>query len=100
MNRRTSPQKTADEKAWPIRVCVIVPETGFSGAGIDPHAWLVREFGYGGFALHSAGRIGRDAVAIYFRTLVDVQRFFDAFPTVQLADDTASPLYHSPYVRR
>ena len=100
MNRRSPPQKIADDMAWPIRVCIVVPGVGFSGAGIDPHAWLIKELGLGGFAWHSAGRMSRDVSAVYFRTLSDLQRFLDAFPTLQLADDTGSPLYQSPNARR
>ena len=99
MNRRSLPQKIADDRAWPIRVYVVVPGNGFSGAGIDPHAWLIKEVGLGGFAWHSAGRVSRDVSEIYFRTLEDVQRFLDAFPTLQLADDTGSPFYQSPNAR-
>lgn len=100
MSRRTTPQKNADDSAWPIRVCVVVPGAGFAGAGIDPHAWLTKNLGLGGYALHPAGRISRDVMALYFRTLQDMQRFFEAFPTLQLADDTASPLYQSPHKPR
>lgn len=100
MNRRSSPQKTADDLAWPIRVCIVVPGGGFSSAKIDPHAWLVKELGLGGFAWHSAGRVTRDVSAVYFRTLPDLQRFLDAFPSLGLADDTGSPLYQSPNARK
>ena len=99
MNRRSVAQKTADDRAWPIRVYVVVPGTGFSGAGIDPHAWLIKELGLGGFAWHSAGGMSRDVLAIYFRTLADLQRFLDAFPTLALGDDTGSPFYQSPNAR-
>ena len=100
MTRRSSSQKIADDKAWPIRVCIVVPGNGFSGAQIDPHAWLIKELGLVGFAFHSAGRPSRDVAAIYFHNLADLRQFFDAFPTLQLADDTGSPLYQSPNVRR
>ena len=80
MSRRSAPQKHADDRAWPIRVCVFVPGAGFSGAGIDPHAWFIEELGLGGFAWHSAGRMPRDVSAVYFRTLPDLQRFLNAFP--------------------
>ena len=100
MNRRSAAQKTADDRAWPIRVYVVVPGSGFSGAGIDPHAWLIKELGLGGFAWHSAGRMSRDVLAIYFRTLADLQRFLDAFPKLALGDDTGSPFYQSPNARR
>ena len=100
MTQRSAPQRIADDRAWPIRVCVVVPGTGFSGAGIDPHGWLIKKLGLGGFAWHSAGRASRDVVAIYLRTLADVQGLFDAFPALQLADDTTSPLYQSPHARR
>ena len=99
MNRRSVAQKIADDRALPIRVYVVVPWTGFSGAGIDPHAWLIKDLGIGGFAWHSAGRMSRDVLAIYFRTLADLQRFLDAFPTLQLGDDTGSPFYQSPNAR-
>lgn len=100
MSRRSTQQKIVDDLAWPIRVCVVVPGNGFSGARIDPHAWLIRELGIGGFAWHSAGRMSRDVSAVYLRTLGDLQRFLEAFPTLQLADDTGSTLYQSPNARR
>ena len=100
MSRRSTPQKAVDDRSWPIRICIVVPGSGFSGAGIDPHSWLIKELGLSGFAYHSAGRMSRDVSAVYFRTLQDAQRFFDAFPTLQLADDTTSPLYTSPYAQK
>jgi hypothetical protein len=100
MTRRNTPQRIADEKAWPIRVCVIVPGSGFSGESIAPQAWLVKELGLGGFAIHPAGRPSRDVAALYFRTLADASRFLNPFPTLQLADDTTSPLYQTPHYRR
>ena len=100
MNRHSTRLKAADDSAWPIRVCVVVPESGFAGAGIDPHAWLTKNLGLGGYALHPAGRTSSDVVAIYFRSFQDMQRFFEAFPTLHLADDTASPLYQSPHKQR
>lgn len=39
-------------------------------------------------------------MAIYLRTLADVQSLFEAFPALQHADDTTSPLYQSPNARR
>ena len=100
MSRRSTPQKTVDDRSRPIRICIVVPGDGFSGAGIDPHSWLIKELGLSGFAYHSTARMSRDVLAVYFRTLQDAQRFFDAFPTLQLADDTSSPLYTSPYAQR
>ena len=100
MSRRSTPQKAFDDRSWPIRVCIVVPGSGFSGAQIDPHAWLVKELGLSGFAYHSAGRMSQNVAAVYFRTLQDAQRFFDAFPALQLADDTTSPLYTSPYAQK
>ena len=99
MNRRSVAQKIADDRVWPIRVYVVVPGNGFSGAGIDPHAWLIKELGLAGFAWHATGRMSDHVAAVYFRTLPDLQRFLDAFPTLQLADGTGSPLYHSPMGR-
>ncbi|MGV8952401.1 MAG: hypothetical protein ACOH2M_14940 [Cypionkella sp.] len=93
MTRRNTPQKIADEKTWPIRICVVVPGAGFSGEGIDRHAWFVKELGLGGFAIHPAGGPSGDVTALYFRTLADAGGFFEAFPTLRLAEDTASPLY-------
>ena len=100
MDRRSTPQKIADDMTWPIRVCVVVPGSGFSGAEINPQAWLIKELGLDGFAWHSAGRMSRDVSAVYLRKLPDLQRFLDAFPTLQLADDTGSPVYRSPDARR
>lgn len=88
MTRRPNPARDLAEKTWPIRVCVRVPEAGFSGAGIDPHRWLIKELGREGHAIHSAGRMGKDCAAVYFKTIEDAARFLAAFPSLELADDT------------
>ncbi len=77
----------------------MVPGSGFTGAGTDPHSCLNKKLGLSGFAYQSAGRMSQNVAAFYFRTLQNAQRFLNAFPALQLADDTSSPLYTSPYAQ-
>jgi hypothetical protein len=61
---------------------------GFAGAGIDPHQWLTKQHGAGGYAWHSAGSSSRDVAALYFRQIGDAAAFFDAFPQIELAAES------------
>lgn len=64
-----------------------MPELGLSSVRIDPHHWLQRNLGTDQYALHSAGRPSRDVFAVYFRRLVDLQAFVEAYQVLELADD-------------
>jgi hypothetical protein len=61
---------------------------GFSCAGVDPHQWLTKRLGAGGYAWHSAGSLSRDVAALYFRQIEDAAAFHAAFPQIELANET------------
>ncbi len=96
MSRRSTPQAQLDEKAFPVRIRVRVPEAGF-GTQMGPlRDWLERRVGRGDYAWHAGGRVGgADAVAIYFRDAVPAAAFLAAFP-LELADGTVDEAYSSP----
>ena len=87
MTRRSTPQKTHDDKRFPLVAYFRVPEGGLSGARLDPHNWLQRQLGAGQYALHSAGRPSRDVFAVYFRQVADLLAFIEAHQLLELADD-------------
>jgi len=91
MDRRSPPQKKLDDRAYPVRVHVRVPERGFENLLLDMHRWLDTEVGRGNFAAHGAGTGLTDAVAWYFRTIEEAQAFVARFPMLELADGTELP---------
>lgn len=102
MVRRSTPQREIDERAFPVRLRILVPELGFGrllGVGPDTiEAWLDQEVGRGDWAHHSAGQRsgGRDSIALYFRHPAPAARFLESFPELELADGTTSTAYSSP----
>lgn len=90
MTRRSSPQKIEDDRRFPIVVCFRVPEGGTMAAGIDPDRWLHKHIGIGQYAVHAAGRPGRDVFAVYFRRVGALLAFVDAHSALELADDVES----------
>ena len=99
MSRRSTPQHTIDEAAFPVRVTVLVPDRGFGNALNALLQWLIRELGATEFAHHAASSLAGDAVAFYFRTVEDADSFVRAHPQVALADGTMSPAYRSPLLQ-
>lgn len=98
MVRRSAPQKRIDDDAFPIRVKIRVPTLGFGGQLAQMQVWLQDHLGIGNFAHHSAATLTRHACAYYFRTTEDARAFLDAFPTLELADDTRASYYNAPGV--
>lgn len=102
MTRRSTPQKKADEVAFPVRVLLHSLEGGFSqslGSGRDPIIWLGEVIGFGNAALYGwTSPYCRDGLALYCRSVADAALFLEAFPEFELADGTVSPAYNSPYV--
>jgi hypothetical protein len=98
MDRRSPPQKKLDDRAFPVRVHVLVPERGFENLLLDMHRWLDAEVGRGNFAAHGAGAGLTQATAWYFRTVEEAQAFVATFPMLELADGTELPTYQSPYL--
>jgi hypothetical protein len=96
MSRRSTPQRTIDDTAFPIRLKVRVPSNGVGSFLTDMHLWLTSEVGPGEFAHYSGGALGGGVTALYFRRPEDLVRFLEAFPMLELADGTTSRGYTSP----
>ena len=101
MVRRSTPQRDIDERAFPVRVLILVPKEGFGlllGSDLTTiNSWLDREVGRGDYAHHSGGSFGgaRERTAFYFRGPDDASRFLQAFPRLELADGTTQRGYTS-----
>ncbi len=98
MCRRSPAQKAIDDRAFPVRVKVLVPERGFETLHGDMDRWLEAEFGRGNYARHGATGSLADAAAWYFLTVDDARAFVAAFPSLALADGTDHPTYQSPHL--
>jgi len=97
MTRRSTPQHKIDEHAFPIRVKFVVPPDGLWRIGDRLREWLARELAPDQYAWHGGARsAGREATALYFRSIADAHRFVDAFPEFELADGTVLAGYTSP----
>ena len=97
MVKRNLPQARIDEKVFPVRINIFVPQGGF-GAMLTPLlAWLDGQCGRTGYAWHSGhGVAGRDTVALYFRRAEDPAALLASWPTLELADGTVLPRYAHP----
>ena len=100
MSKRSTKQQKIDDNAFPVRIVVIVPPSGFGTLLSDMVKWLDQHVGRGKYALHSAGRRVvdngiADTTAFFFVSPRAAAEFFEAFP-IQLADGTTSVSYFSP----
>jgi hypothetical protein len=77
--RSRSPKKHRDEKTFPIRVRVVVPELGYGKRYSEMHQWLDAHAGKTGYAWHSDTLPGLDATAIFFKDVGLAQLFVEAF---------------------
>ena len=85
--RKSSTKFEIDDRAYPIRVKLVVPEGGMRTVEGQRDAWLNDTLGPAAWSwgpAHSSAC--RQATAYYFRDLADAQRFIDAFPGLELAD--------------
>lgn len=100
MSRRSTPQSKIDDRSFPVRLLIYVPEDGFGNQINQIHDWLRDMIGNEDHALHSGGRGRgiRDIISIYFRNPHDAVSLLYAFPDLELADGTILPGYTSPYV--
>lgn len=79
MTQRSTPQRVVDDRAFPIRVNIVTPGSGF-GQRMDVYlAWL-KQLGPEGSAWHSD--------RLYFRSLDAAAHFFAYFPEVVMSDYT------------
>ena len=98
MTRRSTPQRTMDDGAFPLRILIHVPGSGLGRLMDEMHTWCRDNLPPGDFANHGGGSIsfGGQASAWYFRRVEDVAAFLAANPHVELADGTTSKAYTSP----
>lgn len=96
MARRSTPQKTLDEQAFPVRIKLVVGGSGLAELAAIQN-WLNREVGCVDSAVHSASGIATDAVAIYLRDIEAATRLGQAFPDLVLADGTQAATYSNPH---
>ena len=96
MVRRSTPQKKIDERAFPVRIRILVPPSGLGQQLNHVHDWLHAEIGRGQFAVHSCSGIGADSIGIYLRDVEGARFLLEAFPGLELEDGTDSPHYSSP----
>lgn len=85
MVRRSTPRKSLDDQAFPIRMRIDNKwsETG-SIRWTAAEIWLRENIGAGHFAKHSDGA----RTAFYFRTPEAAKDFYEAFSELKLADYT------------
>ena len=77
--RARSHKKAKDEKAFPIRIRVKVPENGYGNQYAEIHEWLLEHAGRDNFAWNADSVPGIDASAFYFYDLEIAVRFMDRF---------------------
>lgn len=98
MVRRSTPQQFVDDRAFPVRLLISVPERGFGSLMTPIHDWLDSEVGRTDHAIHAGGSAAGDAIAIYFRHPAPAAAFLAAFPDLELADGTVQRGYTSPHL--
>jgi putative SOS response-associated peptidase YedK len=96
MSRRSIPQSKTDDLAFPIRVKLGVPDSGFGRLSDDINCWLAAVVGHGNYALHSVQALFTSASALYFRDIEAARAFLAAFPALELADSLQSRGYSAP----
>jgi hypothetical protein len=87
MVRRSTPQRTVDDRAFPIRIKVAPVDRGFGPLASDTVMWLQDNLPRSDWANHSVGHhMLSAATCFYFRHMEDAQRFLEQFPKLRLAD--------------
>ena len=85
--RKSTTKFVNDDRAYPIRVKLVVPAGGMRTVAEGRDEWLDNALGPAAWSwgpAHSSGC--RQATAYFFRNLADAHRFIDAFPGLELAD--------------
>lgn len=105
MTRRTAPQRTKDDAAFPVRIMLFAPSSGFGLVMDEMYRWLQDRTGRHGYAVHSGGRGGvressADRMAVYFKDPQTAADFLAAFPSLALADSTQASWYTAPGLHR
>jgi hypothetical protein len=84
MVRRATPARIADDRCFPVRVRIAVPQGGFGEQLNVMHGWLNMHAGRGNFAIHSApndlrAALGVDSALLYFMDLSVARAFVERF---------------------
>ena len=84
MVRRSTPARITDDRFFPVRVRIAVPQGGFGEQLNVMHGWLNMHAGRGNFAIHSAPNdlnavLGRDAALFYFVDVSVARAFVERF---------------------
>lgn len=99
MVRRSTPQREIDERAFPLRLRIRVPENGFGVLMTPIRDWLIQRVGRENHAIHGSGVQGmRDCIAVFLRNPEPAVALLAAFPSLELADGTTLPGYSSPHL--
>ena len=84
MGRRSTPARITDDRFFPVRVRIAVPEDGFGAQLNVMYGWLNMHAGRGNFAIHSAPNdlnaiTGVDAALFYFMDVTVAKAFVERF---------------------
>ena len=84
MVRRSTPARITDDRYFPVRVRVAVPQGGFGEQLNTMYGWLNMHAGRGSFAIHSApndlyAALGGDAAHFYFVDIGVAKAFIERF---------------------
>ena len=84
MVRRSAPARTSDDRFFPVRVRIAVPQGGFGEQLNVMHGWLNMHVGRGNFAMHSApndlyAALTVEAVFFYFVDISVARAFIERF---------------------
>jgi len=78
--RRSAPARITDDRFFPVRVRIGVPEGGFGEQLNVMHGWLNMHAGRGNFAIHSAPNdLGIEAALFYFMDITVARVFVERF---------------------
>ena len=80
MIRRSTPARITDDRYFPVRVRIGVPQGGFGEQLNVMHGWLNLHAGRGNFAIHGAPNdLSVDAALFYFMDIVVARAFVERF---------------------
>ena len=80
MVRRSTPARITDDRFFPVRVRITVPQGGFGEQLNLMYGWLNMHAGRGNFAIHSAPNdLGIDAALFYFMDVSVSKAFVERF---------------------
>jgi hypothetical protein len=83
MVRRSTPARIDDDRDFPVRVRVAIPERGFGNQLNEMHGWLNMHAGRGKYAVHSTNAhyaaLGCEAMFVYFVDIGVAKAFVERF---------------------